>query len=121
MSNTTLIIFFLVAAAGGTMLLTLVLKDQRRPIILVALHGIIALAAYALLSFSIGEEALVKSPYQLKSYAFVAFSFAAVGGLYMFVRDKFLKIGIQKWMPFVHGGLALTGIVILILATVLGK
>lgn len=121
MSNTTLIIFFLIAAAGGTMLLTLVLKDKRRPILLVAAHGIVALAAYALLSFSLGEDAYFESPFQLKSYAFVAFSFAAVGGLYMLIRDKFLKIGIQKWMPFVHGGLALTGILILILATILDK
>lgn len=119
MSNLYIIVIFLIAASFGLYLLSLVLKEKKRPILIVALHGIIALAAYGVLTFTVGMQAWATSQHTVEAYAFVAFSFAAVGGIYMVIRDKLLKQGIKKWMPFVHGGLALTGLIILVIATVL--
>lgn len=118
MNNIYIIVLFVIAASIGLYMLTLVLKEKRRPIAIVGIHGIVALSAYAVLTFAVGEKARETSQYTTEAYAFTAFSFAAVGGIYMLIRDKILKQGIQKWMPFVHGGFALIGLIILIIATV---
>lgn len=119
MNNIYIIVGFIVAASLGIYMLTLVLKEKKRPILIVGIHGVIALATYAVLTYLVGVEAHTTSQYTIEAYAFVAFSFAAIGGLYMVIRDKLLKQGIPKWIPFIHGGLALTGLIILIIATVL--
>ena len=118
MNNIYIIVLFVIAASIGLYMLTLVLKDKRRPIAIVGLHGVVALSAYAILTYIVGVKAYETSQYTTEAYAFTAFSFAAVGGLYMVIRDKLLKQGIQKWMPFVHGGFALIGLIILIIATI---
>ncbi len=119
MSNTSIIIFFILTAILGVTLLILVIQDKRRPIFLVAIHGILALASYGLLTYSIADRAdRFVGDWPMETYAFVFFSFAILGGIYMLVRDKILKLGVQKWMPFVHGGLAATGLIILVIATI---
>jgi hypothetical protein len=121
MSKSSIIICFVITAMVGIALLTLVLKDKRRPMLLVAIHGILAAGSYGLLSYFVGNKTYVTSHYNLESYAFVAFSFAAMGGIYMLIRDKVLKQGLKKWMPFIHGGFAATGLIILILSAILGE
>jgi hypothetical protein len=120
MSNQFVIVYFAITATFGLILAGLVLKDKRRPIFVVAFHGILALASYGLLTYNVSIQRLTDQ-YPMEAYSFVLFSFAAIGGIYMFIRDKILKKGIQKWMPFIHGGLAATGLVILIIATILNK
>jgi hypothetical protein len=119
MSNLSIIIFFILTASLGITLLVLVLQNKRRPIYIVAIHGIFAMASYGLLTFNVADKAdRFVEEWPLESYAFVFFSFAILGGIYMLVRDKILKLGIKKWMPFVHGGLAAIGLIILIVATI---
>ncbi|MBX9850235.1 MAG: hypothetical protein K2X86_00580 [Cytophagaceae bacterium] len=120
MSNKSIIIFFVITAIFGIILLTMVLKDQRRPIYIVAIHGILAIASYSLLTYNISMQRLTDT-YPMETYAWVFFSFGALGGFYMFFRDKVLKMGIKKWMPFIHGGLGAIGLIILILATIMNK
>lgn len=122
MSNISIIIFFVLTASGGVGLLTYVLQDKKRPIYLVVLHAILASASFGMLAYNVAMKIEARRdmenlPYPLEAYAFVFFSLAAMGGIYMLVRDKVLSKGIPKWIPFIHGGLALTGLIILIIAT----
>jgi len=125
MSNIGVIIFFIVTATFGLVLLTFVMRNKRRPIYLVAIHGLLAVASYGVLTYNIGlkarEEQLTDVSFPLEHYAYVFFSFAAVGGLFMLVRDKLLNKGIPKWLPFLHGGAAAIGLILLILGTVMNK
>ena len=115
MNLQTILIFFIIAAVGGITMAVLVFKNKRRPILLVALHGIVALGGFGALvyysgiSFQTGHS---KTPWG--SLAF--FSIAIAGGLLMFFRDKYMKVGIKKWMPLVHGSAALIGIILLLFA-----
>lgn len=123
MSNIYIIILFVIAASVGAYLYSFVLRDKKRPILIVALHGIIAFSTFGLLTFNVGHQVreyqLFIYDYPLEALAFVFFGLAATGGVYMFFRDKFLKKDIKKWMPLIHGGLAVTGLIILIIAAVL--
>jgi hypothetical protein len=125
MSTIGIIIFFIVTASFGLVLLTFVMRNKRRPIYLVAIHGLLAVASYGMLTYNVGlkarEEQLANVNYPLEHYAYVFFSFAAVGGLFMLIRDKVLNKGIPKWLPFVHGGLAAIGLIFLIIGTLMHK
>ena len=116
MSLLTITIFFIITASIGAYLLTLVLKDKKRPIYIVAIHGIMAITSFALLLYFSGSSVGGIQMGNIKGVpnnSITFFGIAIVGGAYMFVRDKILKKGIQKWMPFVHAGAALAGIILL--------
>ncbi|HEX8546621.1 MAG TPA: hypothetical protein VF691_06635 [Cytophagaceae bacterium] len=116
MSLNTITIFFIITALGGAVLLTFVLKDKNRPMYIVAIHGLMALTSFALLLYFSGSEVGGVQMGNIKGVpnnSIVLFSIAIIGGVYMFVRDKIMKKGIQKWMPFVHASAALLGIIFL--------
>ena len=78
---------------------------------MVALHGIFALVSIGTLYFYVSDETMDQKHAPITSVVFI--SFAALGGIYLLVRDKILDIGIPKWMPFIHGGAALIGYALL--------
>lgn len=125
MSNIGVIIFFILTAVFGLILMSYVVRGQKRPMYLVALHGILAIASYGTLSYNVGvkvrEESLGYGNYPLENYAYVFFSIGAVIGLFMLVRDKLLDKGLPKWIPFVHASFNVIGLVILIIATIINK
>ena len=115
MSIQTILIFFVITAIGGATLATLVFKDKKRPLLIVAVHGILALSGIALLTYYSAMQFELNGNKFTPYSSLVFFSFAAVGGFYMFFRDKYQKAKIQKWMPLIHGGLALAGIISLVM------
>lgn len=119
MSLTSIIIFFILTATAGITLFTYVWRGKNRPLFLVAVHGLLALSAYALLNYyAATEETQGIAMGTLKgapNNSIIFFSLAAVGGIAMFIRDKVLKLGLKKWMPMVHGGAAIIGLVLLII------
>jgi hypothetical protein len=105
-----LIIFSITALLGGT-LLNFVLNNKKRPMFIVALHGIFALFSIGTLYYYIGDETMDQKHAPVTSSVF--FGLAAIGGIYMLVLDKVLSQSIPKWMPFIHAGAAVTGYVLL--------
>lgn len=113
MNPTVLIVLFIVTASIGIVQLTLVLNDKKRPIFLVGAHGFFAITGISLLTFY--GSASVGMWSASFNISFWVFWIAVMIGAFMFVRDKLLRVGIPKWMPFVHGGAALAGLVALII------
>jgi hypothetical protein len=106
-----IIIIFSVAALLGATLFSFVFSNKKRPIYLVALHGIFALVGIGTLYFYVGDETMDQKHAPMTSVAFI--SLAAAAGIFMLIRDKVMDAGIPKWMPFIHGSAAFIGYVLL--------
>jgi hypothetical protein len=105
-----IIIFSITALLGGT-LLNFVLNNKKRPMFIVALHGIFALFSIGSLYYYVADENMDLKHAPMTCA--VVFGFAAIGGIYLLIRDKILDQPIPKWMPFIHAGAAVTGYVLL--------
>lgn len=105
---TTAIALFSLAALLGMFLLTFVLKGRKTPKAVVFTHGPLAAAGLVLLII----YSVKYSPGPMESI--ILFAIAATGGLVLVIRDITGK-SIPKWLAVVHGLLAVTGFVYLLI------
>jgi hypothetical protein len=106
----TLISIFALAAILGMVLISHVLRDKETPKGVVIGHGLFAAIALVLLLVYVFEN----KPGPVESA--VLFVIAALGGFIMLSRDLSGK-KIPKWLAVVHGLLAVTGFIFLLLFT----
>lgn len=99
--------FFALAAIIGMYLLTFILRGKETPKAVAFTHGIMAAVGLVLLLV----YWLRKDPAMWDSV--VLFAVAAVGGLYLIMRDLTAK-PIPKWLAVAHGLIAVTGFVFLL-------
>lgn len=107
----TTIILFALAAVLGAVLLTKVFKDEERPKAVIYGHGTAAAIALVLLIVAYINQG--GSSWLLTSI--LVFMGAALGGFVMFGREMSEKT-IPKWLAVVHGLIAVTGLVLLLIA-----
>lgn len=107
----TTVILFALAAVLGLVLLTKVLKEEATPKPVVYSHGLAAAVALVLLII-----AYINQGDSLLMTTVLIFVVAALGGFVMFGRD--LKgEAVPKWLAIVHALAAVTGFVLLLVAT----
>jgi glucose uptake protein GlcU len=101
---------FAIAAVMGVINLKHWMGGTRPPRAVVYVHGLFAASALVLLLVQAmkGEGAGLRT-------SLVLFIIAALGGFYLFSRDLQNKIG-PGWLAMVHGLVAVTGFVLLLLA-----
>lgn len=99
---------FALAAILGMILLSFVLQGKETPKAVVLTHGpIAAIGLILLIVYSLGEG---PGPWE----SVVLFVIAAMGGIFMVIRDyKGLKI--PKSLAILHGLLAVTGFILLLI------
>lgn len=102
--------FFAIAAILGAMMLSHVLRDRKPPRTHAYLHGLFAVVGLLLLLFYTFRN----DPGPVECA--VLFVVAAVGGITMAVRD-FSGRSIPGWLAVVHGLIALSGFVFLLVYT----
>ena len=102
----TSIAFFALAAILGTVLLSHVLRDKETPKAAVVTHGLFAVTGLILLILYV-----VNNPGPVESI--VLFVIAALGGVIMLARDLSGK-KIPKWLGVVHGLIAVSGFIFLL-------
>jgi hypothetical protein len=103
-----IVLLYLAAAAGGLYLLSFVFRKQMIPQKIAHIHGAVAATATALFAIYVSShEGTPKT-------ALILFIGAACGGLYMLFKDR---AGEQfpKYVPYVHGGVALLALVMLLI------
>jgi hypothetical protein len=110
----TAIALFSVAAMLGLYLLTLVLQKKETPKAIAIFHGLFAASALVLLIF-----------YTLKTgsnfyLSITLFVIAALGGLVLFTRDITGK-PLPKALAILHGLLAVSGFVVLLICVFIVK
>lgn len=103
----TAIALFALAAILGMVLLTFVLQGKETPKGVVFSHGTLAVAGLILLIIYTFKE----SPGPLE--ALILFVIAASAGIVMVIRDLTGK-SIPKWLTIVHGLVAVTGLIFLL-------
>jgi hypothetical protein len=106
----TIIGLFALGAIVGLYLLTLVLKSKETPKAIVFVHGLFVVIALIMLIVYTTKN----SPGPLESL--VLFIIAAVGGIVVAFRD-FTGKKIPKWLAVVHGLVAVTGFLFLLIFT----
>lgn len=99
---------FAVAAVLGLLIFKNWLTDGKTPRSVIYLHGVFAAAALVILLVI----ALQNGAKSLQT-ATVLFAIAALGGIYMFVRDLRGKFS-PTWLAAVHGLLAVAGFLVLL-------
>lgn len=103
-------ILFAIAALGGLTLATMHIKSNRAPIPLALLHGALAATALVLLIIAVLKAQLGG----LAVIAIILFAIAALGGLVLFMTHLRSR-PLPKPLIFIHGGVAITAFVILLL------
>lgn len=99
--------FLSLAAILGLVLLSFVLRTKQTPKALVIGHGLLAVTGVVLLIiYSIGQ-----GPDPIESI--ILFLIAATGGLILVSRD-FMGKTIPKWLAAVHGLVAISGFIMLL-------
>jgi hypothetical protein len=94
------------AALGGVFLLSLVLRERERPKAIIFLHGLLAVSGViVLIVYSLNNPGPIGS--------IVIFLIAATGGLVMAYKE-FTTKQVPKWLAIVHGLLAITGFIVLL-------
>lgn len=99
---------FALAAIIGMYLITFVLRNKETPKALAFVHGIFAAAAIILLCVYVSDE----GPDLTESL--VLFIVAALGGFVLIARDLTGRT-IPKWLAVMHGLLAVSGFVFLLI------
>jgi hypothetical protein len=103
-----IIALFALGAIMGMYLLALVLQRKETPKFVAFIHGaFVAVALVLLIVYNLKHPGLMES--------IVLFIVAALGGLVLIVRDLTGK-PIPKWLAVVHGLIAVTGFVFLLVA-----
>jgi len=105
---TAIIILFSLAAIFGLTLLTFVLRGKETPKGIVFLHGPIAATALILLIIYVVNNTVSPVP------SMVLFIIAAIGGVILVIRD-FTRKSVPKSLAVVHGLIAVTGLILLIM------
>lgn len=109
----TVVIFFVITASIGLAMYVLyVLPGKNRPMPLAAIHGMFAFISISMLTYFISTQ--VGATNNTLNTAYLFFAIAAAGGIGMFVRDKFMKLPLPKWVPLLHAGAAITGFALLV-------
>jgi hypothetical protein len=81
---------------------------------LIAVKGIFALASIGLLYYYIGVQTMETDMNHAPVVSSGFLSLAAIGGVYMFVRDKVMgNSNLPKWIAFAHAASAVTGYILL--------
>jgi hypothetical protein len=104
----TAIALFSLTALLGMFLLIFILKGRETPKAIVFTHGPLALAGIVLLIIYVVKH----SPGPLESL--VLFAITALGGIVLVFKDLTGK-KVPKWLAVVHGLLAVTGFVFLLM------
>ena len=105
---TLIIILFALAAVLGIILISYVMQNKETPKGIVFLHGPVAATALVLLIIYVISNIGGPVP------SMVLFIIAALGGVILVIRD-FTGKGVPKGLAVLHGLLAVTGFVMLIL------
>jgi hypothetical protein len=104
----TAIALFALAAILGLILLSYILRDKETPKGIAFTHGPLAAAALILIIvYTFGNH-----PGPLESV--ILFTIAAIGGIIVFAKDISNK-PIPKWLAVVHGLIAVTGFIFLLI------
>lgn len=102
----TSIAFFALAAILGMILLSYVLREKETPKGVVFTHGpLAAIGLILLIIYTVNQPGPVES--------IVLFTIAALGGVVMLVKDLSGK-KIPKWLGVLHGLLAVSGFIFLL-------
>lgn len=102
----TSIAFFALAAILGMILLSYVLREKETPKGVVFTHGpLAAIGLILLIIYTVNQPGPVES--------IVLFTIAALGGVVMLVKDLSGK-KIPKWLAVLHGLLAVSGFIFLL-------
>jgi peptidoglycan/LPS O-acetylase OafA/YrhL len=102
----TAIAFFALAAILGMVLLSFVLKGKETPKGIVFTHGpLAAIGLILLIIYTINNPGPIES--------IVLFTIAALGGVVLVVRDLSKK-PVPKWLAVVHGLIAVSGFIFLL-------
>lgn len=102
----TSIAFFALAAILGMILLSYVLREKETPKGVVFTHGpLAAIGLILLILYTVNQPGPVES--------IVLFTIAALGGVVMLVKDLSGK-KIPKWLAVLHGLLAVSGFIFLL-------
>ena len=106
----TTIALFALAAILGMILLSYVLRSKETPTGLMIGHGLFAVAGLVLLL----NYTFTNTPGPMEST--ILFLIAALGGIIVMIRDV-TKKPIPKWLAVVHGLVAVTGFIFLLVFT----
>lgn len=104
----TAIALFALAAIFGMLLLSYILRSKETPKGLSLMHGVFAVVGLVLLIIYTTQN----RPGPVESV--VLFAIAALGGIIVFARDIMNK-KVPKWLAVVHGLVAVSGFVFLLL------
>ena len=107
MKITHIAIIFSIQILIGLTLASFIFAKKSRPLFLVFLHGAFAVFGLATLVYYNADETV--DIQHGDSISSLLFSLAALLGIVILVRDKALGQVIPKWMPVVHGLLAISG------------
>lgn len=103
-----------VSAAGGlTMAIIRFAGKPQPPIWLAMLHGFLSAAALTLLIYAFFTVGLPR----MAQLALVLFLAAAAGGAFMNLNFHWKLLPLPKWLVLVHAGIAVSGFLLLLLAT----
>jgi peptidoglycan/LPS O-acetylase OafA/YrhL len=106
----TIIGLFAIGALFGIYLLTLVLQNKKTSTGMALIHGLfVAAALITLIVYSTKNQ-----PSPITSI--ILFVIAALGGLVLFYRDVTGQT-VPKWLAVLHGLLAVTGFILLLVFT----
>jgi hypothetical protein len=100
--------FFALAAIVGLILLSFILRSKETPKGVAIGHGLLAATGLVLLIIYCTRH----SPRPIESL--IIFIVAATGGFIVFARDISNK-PLPKWLPVVHGLIAVTGLIFLLI------
>ena len=103
----TAIAFFALAAILGLLLLSFILRGKETPKGVAIAHGLLAATGLVLLIIYSTSH----TPRPIESV--ILFVIAATGGFIVFARDISNK-PLPKWLPVVHGLIAVSGFVFLL-------
>ncbi|MBD0332805.1 MAG: hypothetical protein ICV66_09125 [Chitinophagaceae bacterium] len=110
----TAIALFALAAILGMFLLSFILRNKETPKAFALIHGPLAATGLVLLIiyyFNHGAGPLE---------SIILFAIAALGGIVLFSRDIVHK-PVPKWLAIVHGLVAVTGFIFLLIFAFAGK
>ena len=108
MNSLYFVTLFALGAIIGMYLLALVLQGKETPKAVALIHGVFVVVALVLLIiYSSRNPGLADS--------IVLFLIAALGGLVLIIRDLLSK-SIPKWLAVVHGLVAVTGFIFLLIS-----
>ncbi len=103
-----------VSAAGGLIMAAIRFSGQPRPPTWLAmLHGFLSAAALTLLIYAYLTVGLAG----MAQLALLLFLVAAAGGAFMNLNFHWKMLPLPKWLVLVHAGIAICGLLLLVIST----